>query len=341
MIGRNRGVSILPPFIDSEQNDWYRGSADAVYKNIDFVRYHDPEEIIILSGDHIYKMDYRNVLEYHREKDADLTVVCKKIDRKRASRFGMAVIDDEDGEQGGRVVSYQEKIADPEGEWSSLTVLCFKPEVLYEVLEENQKHDASFEFGYDIIPRLLATNRKIYGYKFDGYWGYTRTVQEYWQANMDLLGENPLVDIEQWGVRTNLDHRNIRGYQPTYVGEKSVIENSLVYNGCQIEGEVKNSIIFPGVKIAEGSSVCDSVIFFNNVIEKNCSIQKTISDVNCNYNEGVRVGMATYEGQKKIAIVGWNNTVPSFTELGEGVTISPRLSQEKWLEFVAPGEVVR
>ena len=132
MIGRYRGVSILPPFIDTDQNDWYRGSADAVYKNLDFVKYINPEEVLILSGDHIYQMDYSEVIAYHYEKDADLTIVCKKIAPGAGCRFGMAGIDDEDGVRGGKVTSYQEKEENPEGEWSSLTVLCFKPEVLYQ-----------------------------------------------------------------------------------------------------------------------------------------------------------------------------------------------------------------
>ncbi|MBE0584995.1 MAG: glucose-1-phosphate adenylyltransferase, partial [Desulfofustis sp.] len=229
MIGRFRGVSILPPFIDSEQNDWYRGSADAVFRNLDFVKYHKPEEILILSGDHIYQMDYREVIAYHHEKKADLTVVCKRVERKRASRFGMAAIDDEDGERGGRLINYQEKTENPEGEWSSLTVLCFKPEVLYQALVENQA-DTSYEFGRDIIPRLMHQDRKIYGYKFNGYWGYTRTVQEYWNANMDLLGDEPLIDMEGWGVRTNLEHRGVRDFQPALIGPEAEGSNAHIYN---------------------------------------------------------------------------------------------------------------
>ncbi|MEJ2057131.1 MAG: sugar phosphate nucleotidyltransferase, partial [Desulfofustis sp.] len=252
MIGRYRGVSILPPFIDSEQHDWYRGSADAVYRNLDFVQYHRPEEILILSGDHIYQMDYRDVIAYHYEKNADLTVVCKRVEKARASRFGMAHIDDEDGERGGRLATYQEKSDNPEGEWSSLTVLCFKPEVLYRVLEENQADD-SFEFGRDIIPRLMNQGRRIYGYKFDGYWGYTRTIEEFWQANMDLIGEPPLVDLEKWGVRTNLDHRDLRDYQPALIGKEATVTDSLIYHGCVIDGTVRNSVLFPGVHVGSGS----------------------------------------------------------------------------------------
>lgn len=340
MIGRYRGVSILPPFIDSEQKDWYRGSADAVYKNLDFVRYHRPEEILILSGDHIYQMDYQDVLTYHREKQADLTVVCKRLARARASRFGTAHIDEEDGPRGGKLISYQEKAENPKGEWSSLTVLCFKPEVLYRVLSENQA-DESFEFGRDIIPRLMQQGKRIYGYKFAGYWGYTRTVEEYWQANMDLLGDQPLIDMEQWGIRTNLDHRGLRDYQPALIGKQADISNSLIYNGCVVEGRVRNSILFPGVHVGAGSVIDNSVIFFSNEIGRDCRFSGVISDVNTVYEERVEIGPEQGNANREITVVGWNNRVPSGTRLGVGITVSPSLAREKWQSVVESGRVLR
>ena len=340
MIGRFRGVSILPPFIDSEQQDWYRGSADAVYKNLDFVQYHNPEEILILSGDHIYQMDYRDVIAYHHEKNADLTVVCKRVEKARASRFGMAHLDDEDGGRGGKLINYQEKSENPEGEWSSLTVLCFKPEVLYRVLEENQA-DESFEFGRDIIPRLMRQGSRIYGYKFDGYWGYTRTVLEYWNANMDLLGDQPLVDLKRWGIRTNLDHRGLRDYQPALIGKDADVRNSLIYNGCVVEGTVRNSILFPGVHVGPGSVVENSVIFFSNVIGRDCRFDKLISDVNTIYEDQVQIGINDGETKRQIAVVGWNNRVPAGTKLGRGVTVSPKLDNDKWPAYLEAGRVLR
>ncbi|MEW6429851.1 MAG: sugar phosphate nucleotidyltransferase, partial [Thermodesulfobacteriota bacterium] len=193
MTGRHRGISILPPFQGSAGSSWYRGSADAVYQNLDFVRFHDPEEILILSGDHIYKMDYRQVIDYHRRKNADLTIACVRVPRERAHRFGVADIDDEDGDSGGRILRYAEKPASPEFDWASLTVYCFRPRVLVEALEYNAAHGDSFEFGRDIIPQLLREQRRVYGYRFKGYWGYTRTIEEYWQTSMDLLGPEPAI----------------------------------------------------------------------------------------------------------------------------------------------------
>ncbi len=346
MIGRNRGVSILPPFKDNSDSkahtDWYRGSADAVYKNLDFVKYHNPEEILILSGDHIYKMDYRDMIAYHHKKDADLTIAFVQVDKAKAHRFGVAVIDSEDGETGGRITGYREKPEQPESDWASLTVLVFKPEILYRALEENQQSE-SFEFGRDIIPHLMAAGKKVYGYKYRGYWGYTGTVSEYWQANMDLLGENPPIDMEAWGLRTNMEHRGIRDAQPALVFDGAKIENSLVYNGCVVEGRVKNSILFPGVEVGPGAVVENSVLFFNNRVGAACCLHKVITDVNCVFGKGVRIGSDTKNESGQVTVIGWNNHIPDNTFIGEGATVYPNISVEQWLEVrdVGVGEVLK
>ncbi len=346
MVGRHRGVSILPPFIDNSDNmdhaGWYRGSADAVYKNIDFVKYHNPEEILILSGDHIYKMDYQDIINYHHKKDADVTIAFVQVDRTKADRFGVATIDFEDGELGGRVTQYWEKPETPEADWASLTVLIFKPEVLYRVLGENQKTD-SFEFGRDIIPQLMAGGKKVYGYKYRGYWGYTGTTEEYWQANMDLLGENPPIDMESWGLRTNMEHRGIRDAQPALIQEGATIQNSLVYNGCIVDGTVKNSILFPGVQVAKGAVVEDSVLFFNNRIGENCRLKKVIADVNSSFATGGCVGSMNQGDNNPVTLIGWNNHIPEKMCIGEGANIYPNITPEQWskVESVEAGEVLK
>lgn len=346
MIGRNRGVSILPPVKGNSDlksgTDWYRGTADAVYKNLDFVRYHEPEDILILSGDHIYKMDYQDIITYHHEKDADVTIAFLKIPREKAKRFGVAAIDDEDGELGGRVTAYWEKPEKPEADWASLTVLVFKPEVLYGALADNQQAD-SFEFGNDIIPLLLAAGKKVYGYKYTGYWGYTRTVEEYWQSNMDLLGDNPPIDMEAWGLRTNMEHRGIRDVQPALIRNNATVHNSLVYNGCVVEGTVRNSILFPGVHVGKGAVVENSVLFFNNTIGENCSFNKVITDVNSDFGESVSIGAAIGETGGQVTVVGWDNHVPEAMVIGEGATIYPHLEHGQWPRnnVVAAGEVLK
>lgn len=340
MIGRNRGVSILPPFIGSDHSDWYRGSADAVHKNLDFVQYHDPENILILSGDHIYNMDYSELLSYHKAKDADLTMAFTKVNKTEAHRFGMGAIDIEDGPKGGRLTAYWEKSKDAESDWASLTVLCFKPEVLYRMLEQNQQ-DISFEFGRDIVPAMMAAGYSVYGYKFYGYWGYTATIDEYWQSNMDLLGEKPKIDMEEWGFRTNLDHRSIRDFQPTIIGDYGAIENSLIYNGCRIEGKVRNSIIFPGVVVGKDSMVENSVLFFNNVIGRNCRLSKIVADVNTTYGDNVIIGAEIGRQAGKVSVIGWNNNVPGQSVIGEGATIWPELKPGVWKKVVGKGEVLK
>jgi glucose-1-phosphate adenylyltransferase len=341
MIGRYRGISVLPPYIGYGHSQWYRGSSDAIYQNLDFVQYIDPEQLLILSGDHIYQMDYREMISYHREKDADLTMACLKVPMNDAHRFGVADIDDEDGERGGKVLRYSEKSENPESNWASMTVFCFKPEVLYEVLEANIKEDASYEFGRDILPRMMREKRRVFGYKFKGYWGYTGTIEEFWQANMDLLGGDPPIKFADWNIRTNMEHRNIRDCQPVKIGNSAQISDSLIYNGCIIEGEVERSILFPGTYVAKGAKVKDSVLLFKNDVGKGAELNKIISDVNTIFGSGVRIGEAGRPDSIGTTVIGWNNFISPNTIIGSGCTVYPSVSSEKIPKKVESGEVVR
>ena len=341
MTGRYRGVSILPPSQGSGQSSWYRGSADAIHQNLDFVQYHDPETILVLSGDHVYHMDYREILQYHRDKDADLTIACIQVPMAEASRFGVAEIDDEDGERGGRILQYQEKPSDPRFNWASLTVYCFRPSVLYEVLEANAREDESFEFGRDILPRVMAGQYRVYGFKFRGYWGYTRTVAEYWQTNMDLLGEEPKIPFEEWGIRTNLEHRAVRDCQPLKAGAGASIKNSLVYNGCVVEGRVENSILFPGVHVKSGAQVRNSVLFYDNVVGHGAILYTVVSDVNVTFGARVRIGEPGPPQAEKVTVVGWNNHVLDGMVIGSGCTLHPNLRPEQLVGEIKNNEVVR
>jgi len=329
MIGRYRGISILPPFKDYENPHWYRGSADAVYQNLDFVRYNDPAEILVLSGDHVYQMDYRDMIRYHNEQDADLTAAFIRVEKNEAAlRFGVAEFADEHTE-GGRLISYEEKPGNPRGHWASLTVLCFRPEVLYEILEENQAA-SSYEFGRDIIPMMMERNMNVHGYKFRGYWGYTGTIDEYWRTSMDLLGKNPKIDMEQWGLRTNLEHRGIRDCQPLKVGDSAELDNCTAYNGCVVDGTVRNSILFPGVRVEKGAEVNDSVLFFNTTVKSNGRLDRVVSDVNTTFGRNVQVGVAGTDGPDRVTVIGWNNHVPDNMIIGRGCMVAPGISAEKW-----------
>ncbi|MCA1765139.1 MAG: glucose-1-phosphate adenylyltransferase [Desulfobulbaceae bacterium] len=340
MIGRNRGVSILPPFKGSEESSWYRGSADAIRQNLDFIEYHDPEVVLILSGDHVYKMDYREIIAYHRYKDADLTVACLEVPFDKAHRFGVAEIDSEDGPIGGRILRYSEKPAEPEFNWASMTIYCFRPQALYAALAACSSNDNEIEFGRDVIPKMMGEGRRVYGFKFSDYWGYTRTVAEYWQTNMDLLGPEPAIRIEEWGIRTNLEHRAIRDYQPLKVGPEGAVHDSLVYNGCEINGIVEHSILFPGVQVGRGAVVKDSILFFDNVIGENVSIRKTISDVEVTFGDGCKVGGAGGSGDLP-TLIGGSNTIPASLSIAGNCTLYPRLSPDRLRGDIVVGEVVK
>ena len=324
MIGRHRGISILPPFKDYENPHWYRGSADAVFQNLDFIQYHKPAEILVLSGDHIYAMDYRKMIRYHNEQDADLTAAFIEIAKTdSASRFGVAEIADTYPE-GGPLLSYEEKPEKPKGNWASLTVLCFRPEILYQVLKENQQN-SSYEFGRDIIPMMMARKMNVHGYKFRGYWGYTGTIDEYWQTSMDLLGQHPIIDMEEWGIRTNLEHRGIRDCQPLIIGGHGDLSNSLAYNGCVVDGLVHNSILFPGVRVEAGAQVRDSVLFFNTTVKSGARLSRIVSDVNTTFGCHVSAG-----GENEVTVVGWNNRIPDNMSIGSGCTIAPGIPGDGW-----------
>jgi glucose-1-phosphate adenylyltransferase len=340
MLGRNRGISILPPSTNSESSSWYRGSADSVYQNLDFVKYHDPEVVLILSGDHIYNMDYRKMIEYHHDKDADVTIACLKVPMAQAGRFGVARLDDEDGQTGGRVLDYDEKPQDPRFNWASMTIFCFKPQVLYVALEANAREDKSYEFGRDIMPRLLAESRRVYGYKFYDYWGYSRTIEEYWQSNMDLLGEKPAIDLEAWGLRTNLEHRGIRDCAPLKVGSSADISDSLIYNGCVVDGLVERSILYPGVRVEKGAVVKDSILFFNNQVGAGSRLEKVICDVNLSIASGCQLGGGGLDGGDA-TVIGWNNHLPPGTVIGAGCTVYPGQDSGKFSQQIGDGEVVR
>jgi len=253
----------------------------------------------------------------------------------------VADIDDEDGESGGRVIRYSEKPQKPEFNWASMTIFCFKPEVLYETLAANIREDESYEFGRDIIPRMMRENRRVFGYKFRDYWGYTGNIEEFWQANMDLLGDEPRIKFADWNIRTNMEHRNIRDCQPLKIGDNARISDSLVYNGCNIEGEVENSVLFPGTYVAKGAKVKDSVLFFKNEVGKGAVLDKIVSDVNTIFGNGVRIGGESQSGIRGTSVIGWNNYIKANTIIGSGCTVYPSVSSERIPKTVHSGEVIR
>ncbi len=325
MVGRNRGISILPPFKDYSNPYWYRGSADAVFQNLDFIRHLNPSVLLILSGDHIYQMDYSRMIRCHHTWDADLTAAFVEVPLASASRFGVAEIAVE-GPDGGRMLSYEEKPTSPQHTWASLTLFCFKPAVLMEVLARNQNAE-SYEFGRDIIPMMMQQNYKVYGYTFRGYWGYTKTIDEYWQTSMDLLGPEPKIDMEAWGIRTNLHHRDIANRQPVRIGPQGHLSNSLVYDGCVIDGSVRNSILFPGVHVRSGVEIDNSIIFFDNIVHEGVRLNRVVSDVDTVFNRGVVIGAPIgSDAEGPVTVIGSGNVVPAGTQIGSGCAVAPSLA---------------
>jgi glucose-1-phosphate adenylyltransferase len=335
MVGRNRFATILPPYKGMEAFDWYKGTADAVYQNIDFINLYNPDLVLILSGDHIYKMDYQKMIAFHLEKKADLTIAFTRMPKLGAHRFGQADIEDED-ERGGKVIRYVEKPEVPLFEWASLTIYLFNPRILVEALVDNA-HQETREFGKDIIPSLQG-RCKVYGYKHHGYWGYTQTLEEYWQTNMELIGSNSSLDLRSWQVRTNLADRAIRDRTPARIGSRASVEDSLFYSGCTIKGTVIRSILFPGVTVEEGAVVENSIIFIDTVIGREARVTRCISDLGVIIGCGARIG----EGRNDpLTVIGSSSAIPEGVVISSGTTVNPGVDHHRFTRSqYKPGEVI-
>ena len=281
-VGLERGAKILPPYHAAEGSDWYRGNADAVLQNLTYLRGFDTEIALIVSGDHIYSMDYRQLVIEHVERGADFTIAFKRIPEP-GRRFGYGVLDG-----GQRVVAYAEKPAKPPSDLVSLTVYVFNMEPLEAVLREMRDLD-SIEFGRDVIPAMLE-RYKVYGHLFDGYWAYTRTVDAYYQAHRDLLAGR--IDLAAWQVRTNNNDNSLVRQVPPILHSWAHVENSFVSEGCILDGTVKDSVLGPGVRIARGA-VVDSCLLFNDVVvHADARLETAIVDKRAVIGAGATVGVA-------------------------------------------------
>ncbi|MBT2762752.1 glucose-1-phosphate adenylyltransferase [Paenibacillus sp. ISL-20] len=249
----NGGVFVLPPHEREDGTTWYRGTADAIYRNLKFIDQYDPEHVLILSGDHIYKMDYDRMLTYHKEKDADCTISVIEVSLDEAKRFGMVNTD-----ENHRIFEFEEKPVHPKSTTASMGVYLFRWKLLRSYLLRNAElPDTSHDFGKDILPSMLADGKTLYAYPFDGYWKDVGTIESLWEANMDLLCEQPKLDLNDplWRIYT----RNPN--QPAeYISPTGVVRNSMINEGCTVCGEVEHSVLFYGVEVGEGSVITDSVI---------------------------------------------------------------------------------
>ena len=276
------GLRVLPPFTSERGGRWYTGTANAIYENIDYLDEQNPEYVLVLSGDHIYKMDYSQVLKFHKENEADCTIATLEVPWDEASRFGIV----NTGEN-NEIVEFDEKPEKPKNNMASMGIYVFNWNKLrkYLIIDNNDKNSDN-DFGKNVLPLMLNEGNNMYAYPFKGYWKDVGTVKSYWEANMDLLDENNILDLydKDWRIYTN--NKNL---PPHYLGRGSVVENSLVNEGCIIKGTVKNSILFSDIKVEEGSEINNSVILSKCVIKSGAKLNNVIVD------EGI-----TIEGDEEI-----------------------------------------
>jgi len=287
-IGRTRTLNILPPYRGQKESDWYKGTADAIYQNISFIESHKPDNVLICSADHIYRMDYQPLLQFHIDNKAEATACFTKVISK-SKRFGYAVI-----ENNHKIMEYVEKPEKPPTNMASMTVYLFKTSLLIDLLRTNAKEN-SHEFGRDILPKLVK-QEMLYGYKFRDPWYYARTIKSYYKAHQALLGRK--FDLSAWQIRTNLIERSEKGDRvPTRVNG-SVI-NSVISEGCVINGQVANSVLSPGVIVDKGAIVQDSIIFHDSLIQSGAFLKRAIIDKDVVIGEDAEIGRSGSDVRSK------------------------------------------
>ncbi len=313
------GVTVLPPYQAKSGADWYKGTANAIYQNLDFINRYDPEYVIILSGDHIYKMDYNKMLEAHKETGADCTIAVLEVTLEEASRFGIMNTD-----ENLRIVEFEEKPKHPKSTKASMGIYIFKKDVLERYLIADEADpNSSKDFGKNIIPTMLADGCKMYAYPFSGYWKDVGTIQSLWEANMDLIGESPKFNLRDrsWRIYS-------RNYSepPHFIGDYAKVSNSLITEGCDIEGIVENSVLASGVKVARGAYIKDSVIMKDVVIESGTTINYSIIDSATVVGAGSVIGRTKSSGEA-ITVVGSGLKVKPGSDIPGGEMVN-----EEWLK---------
>ncbi len=336
-IGRKRGIRILPPYRGFMASDWYKGTADAVYQNLSYIEEFKPDHILVASADHIYRMDYKPLLQFHTEKDADATICFTKL-KTKSTRFGYGVI-----AENGQLTHYLEKPESPPSDWVSMTVYCFKTEFLVDVLKSNVPA-TSHEFGSDIIPKIINRNR-IFAFAFKEYWAYARTIETYFHTNMDLL--NGKINLSEWQIRTNLLERCAYfDRMPARISGN--VTDAVVSEGCIVQGTVKNSILSPGVVVKSGAEITDSIIFHDTIVERQAKLRKVICDKDSVIGEACVIGGFGEDIPSRefpdllnsgITLLGRNSTIPAKTEIGANTTVyaSAHISST----HIEPGSTIR
>ncbi len=302
------GVSVLPPYQGKNGADWYKGTANAIYQNIKFIDRYDPDYVLILSGDHIYKMDYAAMLAYHKKMGADCTISVLNVPIEEASRFGIMSANED-----GSIYKFEEKPKNPTSTLASMGIYIFNKKKLFDYLIADEADpESSNDFGKNIITGMLAKGEKMYAYPFEGYWKDVGTLSSLWEANMDLLGEEPAFDVddEEWRIRSRTSAE-----PPQYIGANAQVKNSIITEGCIIDGTVINSVLSNGVVVEAGAVVKDAVILSGAVVKKNAKVEYAIVDEDVVIEEGVSLGVD-------------RNTVKDVTVVGAGCVITKDINVE-------------
>ena len=292
---RDGGVSILPPYATQTGGAWYEGTADAVTQNIGYIEQNDPEYVLILSGDQLYRMDYADMLATHKKNNADLTIAVMPVPWEEASRFGIITADDE-----GRITKFTEKPKKPDSNLASMGIYIFTTDLLLEALREDAVDQTSeHDFGKNIIPKLLGDGKRLYTYEFNGFWRDVGTISSYHETSMDLLGPNPAFDIydDEFPIMSNASTR-----PPSFVGRNGEVEDCLVSNGCRIFGKAQHSIISTDAYIGERATVVDSVLLPGAVVKDGAHVVRAILGENAVVEENVNLG--SIDTTKDTAVIG-------------------------------------
>ncbi len=301
------GVFVLPPYMKAKSGEWYRGTANAIYQNVSFIEQYDPDYVLILSGDHIYKMDYNKMLAAHIDSKADITIAVRPVPWEVAPSFGIMNVDAE-----STILEFEEKPKNPKSNLASMGVYVFTWSVLKQYLDKDAANAASKnDFGKNIIPAMLEDKRCLKAYSFQGYWKDVGTIASLWEANMDLLKIPPEFDLNdsRWPV-----YARSPALPPHFIGDDAEVEGSMIAEGCEVDGTVKNSVLFYGVEIARGAVVEDSVIMPNARVEAGAVVRRAIVAENCVVGENCAVGAADGD----IALVGQDTILPAGFSVGAG-----------------------
>jgi glucose-1-phosphate adenylyltransferase len=323
------GVTILPPYEKSSSSEWYTGTANAIYQNLNYMETFNPDYVLILSGDHIYKMDYEVMLDYHKENNADITIAAMPVPKEEASRFGIVVTDGE-----GKISEFQEKPPEPKSNLASMGIYIFSWKVLKEALIALENVQGC-DFGKHIIPYCHERGQRLFAYEYNGYWKDVGTLGSYWEANMELIDIIPEFNLyeEYWKIYTNSG-----ALPPQYISGQAVVDRSIIGNGSEICGEVHNCVIGSGVTIGEGSVIRDSIIMQDVHIGRECVIDKSVIAESCKIGDRVTFGIGSDVPNKLkpsiysfgLVTVGENSVIPDGVQVGKNTAISGVTSGEDY-----------